>query len=123
MPVPVCLAYRYRQHPWLFHSFLARGVVALLAPDPEKVTVTNPTRDLLASERSFVLSLGARFAVAFVEKDDGYAAFCHESGIPFLDLPGAEQYPEVGHWTPAGQAVVANRVQTFLAEQGWLDAR
>jgi hypothetical protein len=123
VPVPVCLAYRYRQHPWLFQSFLARGVVALVAPDPARVTVANPTRDLLANEHALAQSLGARFAVAFVEKDDGYAAFCRESGIPFLDLAGAEQYPEVGHWTPAGQSVVADRVRMFLGEQGWLESR
>jgi lysophospholipase L1-like esterase len=122
VPVPRSLAYRFAQHPWLFKSYLARGAASLLfRPAPER-RVPDVTRDLLLAVRDLARSTGARFAVAFVQREPGFQAFCVESGIPFLDLSAAEQYPEVGHWTPAGHVAVAEALQRFLASEGWLAA-
>jgi lysophospholipase L1-like esterase len=121
VPVPRSLAYRFASHPTLFRSYLARGVAALfLQPKQEERRLPDVTRDLLLAVRDFVGSLGARFAVAFVQREPGFQAFCAESGIPFLDLTEAEQYPEIGHWTPKGHLAVAEELDRFLDERAWL---
>jgi lysophospholipase L1-like esterase len=121
VPVPKSLAYRYAQHPILFQSYLARGILGMAwGPAPPVVGVPEPTRELLLAERALVESWGVRFAVAFSETHKQLEAFCAESGVPFLDLAGAEQFPDGGHWTPAGHAQVASRVLQFLHERGWV---
>lgn len=122
VPVPKSLASLFGERPLLFRSYLARAVAAALRAGslPQPLRVPDLAADLLLAERALVESLGGRFAMAFVERHKGLQAFCEERGVPYLDFSDAQQYPELGHWTPAGHGLVAERMAAFLRERGWL---
>ena len=121
VPVPKSLAAQFAAHPRLFRSRLARGLAALfLKPGEPPKSVPDPTRDLLLAERDLLRERGVRFAIALVERRESIERLCSDEGIPLLDLSGAEQYPQVGHWTPEGHANVAERLLFFLRERQWI---
>ena len=69
--------------------------------------------------RAFVEGNGASFFVAIQHRDDDLARYLQQNGIPFASLDGAAAYPgdgTGGHWTPQGQAFVAERIFKLLSE-------
>jgi len=121
--VPQSLAARFAGHPRLFRSRLARGLAALvLKPATPEKKVADPTGELLTAERDLVRGRGARFAVAMVERRESIERWGAAEQVPVLDLSGAEQYPQVGHWTPEGHTNVSERLLAFLREREWIPA-
>ena len=57
--------------------------------------------------------------VGLQRRDPRYDDFFAQQGIPFVAFGEAEAYPTHGnHWTPNGNALVANRLMKFLSENG-----
>jgi hypothetical protein len=123
VPVPCSESYRYAEHPLLFRSYAVRSASALATAvfRPPIVEVPDPSRALVGEMSRWVAARGARFAVGVVAEDPVLKRFCKNNQIPEMDFIGAERYPEYGrHWTPAGHAEVASRVERFLSDSGWL---
>jgi hypothetical protein len=66
-----------------------------------------------------VQAKGAKFLVGLERRDARYEDLLKAKKIPYVAFDGAEAYPTNGaHWTPKGNAFVAARMKTFLAENG-----
>jgi hypothetical protein len=62
---------------------------------------------------------GARFLIGLERSDARDEAFFKAGKIPYTAFDGAEAYPTHGaHWTPKGNAFVAERLKQFLAGNG-----
>ena len=119
-PVPLSRQ-QYFKDNWLVRNlWLARIAVSVYLKVMHPVLfVPDPTEKLVGQIRAFVEGNGAKFLVAIQRRDDALARYLERSGIPFVSLVGAAAYPAAGlgaHWTPEGQAVVAERIFKLLAE-------
>ena len=119
-PVPLSRQ-QYFKDNWLVRNlWLARIAVSVYLKVMHPVLfVPDPTEKLVGLIRAFVEGNGAKFLVAIQRRDDALARYLERSGIPFVSLDGAVAYPGVGfgaHWTPEGQAFVAERIFKLLAE-------
>ena len=108
---------------WLLDTlrrWLARlGVMAYLKIVHPVEFFPDPTERLVGAIREFVEGNGAKFLVGIQGRDEALARYLERSGIPYVSLDGAAFYPSAkvgGHWTPAGQVVVAERVFKLLTE-------
>ena len=119
-PVPLSRQ-QYFKDVWLVRNlWLARiaASVYLKVMHP-LLLVPDPTEQLVGMIRTFVEGNGAKFLVAVQRRDDDLARYLERSRIPFASLDGAAAYQgdSIGsHWTPEGQAVVAERIFKLLAE-------
>ena len=69
--------------------------------------------------RDMVTSKGGKFLIGLVRSDARYEAFFKAEKIPYTTFDAAETYPTHGaHWTPKGNAFVAERLKQFLADNG-----
>jgi hypothetical protein len=119
-PVPLSRQ-QYFKDNWLVRNlWLARIAVSVYLKIMHPLLfVPDPTEKLVGLIRTFVEGNGAKFLVAIQRRDEALARYLERSGIPFVSLDGAAAYPGAGiggHWTPDGQAVVADRVFKLLAE-------
>jgi hypothetical protein len=88
-----------------------------------KVSVPDPTEQLVTMMRDLVEARGAKFLVGLQRQEPALEAFLDSQKIPYTRFDEAERYPTWGsHWTPAGHALVAERLMTFLAKEGAVPA-
>ena len=119
-PVPLSRQQYFRDVWWVRNSWLARlGVLAYVKAVHPVRFFPDPTEKLVGTIREFVEGKGAKFLVGIQRRDDALARYLELSKIPFVSLDGAPAYPfggVGGHWTPEGQAFVAERVFKLLTE-------
>ncbi|HEX7615075.1 MAG TPA: SGNH/GDSL hydrolase family protein [Thermoanaerobaculia bacterium] len=120
VPVPRSVKYYRISSPWLFRSAVSGILVTgfLRAVQPRAFRNPDPTNAILAETRRFVEARGARFAVGMQDADADVSGFLSRSGIPWVSLSNPYRFPNEGHWTPAGHAVVAERIVTFMRKEG-----
>src|SRR5262245_43046703 len=119
-PVPLSRQ-QYFGDVWLVRNlWLARIAVSVYLKIRHPVLfVPDPTEHLVGLIRGFVEGNGAKFLVAIQGRDDDLAGYLARNGIAFVSLEGAAAYPGQGtggHWTPEGQAFVAERVFQLLTQ-------
>jgi hypothetical protein len=107
------------QESWLArHLILARlAISAYVELAYPRVTVPDPTEPLITMLRQHVEQHGAKLLVGLQEADPPLEAFLQRQGIPFARFDGAEYYDSSRHWTPAGHALVAERLAELFATQ------
>jgi len=121
VPVPKSARTFLAEHPRLRRCYLARLVVRtyyrFAAPPPTR-NADPPTGVLLLELRRYALGKGAQFAIGLTQAHAGLEKFLQDYGIPYADLTTtnpADRYPKFGnHWTPAGHAFVAEKLDDFL---------
>ena len=119
-PVPLSRQ-QYFKDVWLVRNlWLARIAVSVfLKMSHPVVFVPDPTEHLVGMIRTFVEGNGAKFLVAIQRGDERLARYLQQHRIAFATLDGAAAYQgegSGGHWTPEGQAFVAERIFKLLAE-------
>jgi hypothetical protein len=66
-----------------------------------------------------VKAQGAKFLVGLQYHEPQLEAYLRERSIPHVSFDGAEHYARDGdHWTPAGHALVADRLMTLFSDRG-----
>ncbi len=128
-PVPKSQLLYFRDN-WLVHNlWLARLVtnvyIRLMYPI---VTVPDPSEKLVGKMRDYVEANGGKFMVGIQhhvpDHDEPLARYLEANRIPFVKLQGADFIPEFKeniwgpHWTPKGQADVAERIYGMLSANG-----
>lgn len=116
----------YFGHYWLArHSWIARvAISAYIYAKYPPLALSDPTEQLITMMRDHVRARGGTFLVGMQKRDARYEAFFHAQGIPFTTFEDAEAYPSHGsHWTPNGNALVADRLMTLLDANGILAPR
>jgi len=84
-----------------------------------KVSAPDPTEQLVSMMRDLVESQGAKFLVGLQYREPALEAFLDSQKIPHTHFSEAGRYPTWGgHWTPAGHALVAQRLMTLLSKEG-----
>ena len=111
----------YFGHYWIArHSWVVRVAISAYVywKDPP-LRLADPTERLIGMMREMVVSKGGTFLVGLQRSDARYESFLHAENIPVVTFDDAEAYPTHGnHWTPKGNAFVAQRMKAFLAENG-----
>ena len=119
-PVPLSRLQYFREVPWVRNSWLARLAVSIYLKLSEPVLfVADPTEEIVGKIRAFSEANGAKFLVALNTRDGRLIDYLERSGIAFTSLDGAAIYPSRslgGHWTPEGQAFVAEHILGLLAQ-------
>jgi hypothetical protein len=81
--------------------------------------LADPTERLIGMMREMVVSKGGTLLVGLQRSDARYESFLHAQNIPVVTFESADAYPTHGnHWTPKGNAFVAEKMKSFLAENG-----
>lgn len=120
VPVPTSLSYFGRQHPLLANSYLVRLAVKALAPP--LVSTANPTIAIMKQLNDFVAQKGSQLVVGLEQPYDELETFLRMENIPYLQLDGAERFPDNGwHWTPDGHTTVSNAIFDYLMSRNLLD--
>ncbi len=132
-PVPKSQLLYFKDH-WLVHNlWLARLItdVYVLLMQPV-VTVPDPTEKLVGKMRDYVEANGGKFMVGIQhhvpDHDEPLVRYLEANRIPFVNLQGAEPIPESKeniwgpHWTPKGQADVAERIYGMFSANGVMRA-
>jgi len=81
-----------------------------------RVTVPDPTEQLIGMIREFVEAKGAKLVVGVQRDEPQLEAFLQSRGIPSVSFEGAELYASTKHWTPSGHELVAQRLLTLFSE-------
>ena len=103
------------QHSWVVRVAISAYVYWKYPP----LRLTDPTERLIGMVREMVGSKGGTLLVGLQRSDARYESFLKAENIPYVTFDGAETYPTHGnHWTPKGNAFVAERMKAFLAENG-----
>ena len=121
-PVPWSRHLYYGHYAAARHSFLVRTAIAafVYARHPP-IHLSDPTERLILMMRDLAQSRGAKFLTGLQKSDARYETFLRAHKIPFVAFDGADTYPTHGnHWTQQGNMFVADKLATFLAEQGAL---
>lgn len=103
------------------HSWVVRTAISayVYVKHPPLHGLPDPTEHLIGMMRDMVRARGATFLVGLQKRDARYEAFLAAQEIPFASFEDAETYPTHGnHWTPNGNAHVANRLMRLLADNG-----
>ena len=84
------------------------------------VMVPDPTERLVTAIQEFTETRGAKFLVGLQLPDDALMRHLAARKIPFTSFEGAESYGAngQGHWTPAGNRLVADRLLRLFGENG-----
>ena len=101
------------------HLWLARAAAfAYVEIRHPQLYVPDPTERIVSKMHEFVEAHGARLVVGLQASDDKLIQHLHAERIPFVTFDGAETYSPLygGHWTPAGQNLVAERLSGLLSE-------
>jgi hypothetical protein len=115
----------YFGHYWLArHSWVVRvAISAYVYAKHPPIAQADPTERIITMMRDKVAASGGRFLVGLQKRDARYETFFHAQGIPFATFENADSYPSHGnHWTPKGNAQVAERLMALLRENGILPA-
>jgi hypothetical protein len=124
-PVPRSAVY-YFYNNWLAkHSALMRLVLlAYEAIGSPRIHTSDHSSEGVVLIRNFVEAHRARFLVGLQKRDAPMEALLTAQKIPYTTFDGAEVYPAWGrHWTPAGHALVAQRIEALLAREGLIPKR
>jgi len=105
---------------WLVRNlWLARvAVAAWVQVAVPRIYVPDPTEHLVAMMRDLVVARGARFLVGVQSRrrDARIGPFLDAQGIANTSFDGAESFDDFGwHWTPKGQAYVADTLLALFA--------
>jgi hypothetical protein len=105
-------------------SWLARNVMtARLAISAyvelryPRVRVADPTERLVGTIQDFVQAKGSRLLFGLQWQEPQLEAYLRSRNIPYTRFDGAEDDAS-HHWTPAGNAEVAQRLLKFFSETG-----
>jgi len=111
----------YFGHYWIArHSWLVRvAISAYVYWKHPPLRLPDPTERLIRMMRDMVTAKGGKFLIGLERSDARDEAFFKAEKIPYIAFDGAEAYPTHGaHWTPKGNAFVADRLKQFLADNG-----
>lgn len=126
-PVPKSRRVYFVDDRLVRNSWLARvAVSAWVQASVPRITVPDPTERLVAMMRDFAAARGARLLVGVQsrEHDPRIGPFLDAQGIPNTSFDGAESFDDFGyHWTPKGQAYVADALLALLARSGIVAAQ
>ena len=117
LPVPKGRAYYFYDNWIARSSALVR--LASYAYTPvryPRLTVPDPTNQLVAMMRDFVEARGASFLVGLQFKDNVLEPFLKFEMIPYTRFDGAEIIAGDIHWSRQGHAMVAHRLTGFVRE-------
>jgi hypothetical protein len=108
---------------WLVRNvWLARvAVSAWVQVVVPRIYVPDPTEHLVATMRAFVEARGAKFLVGVQSREHvpRITPFLDAQNIPNTSFDGAESFDDFGfHWTPKGQAYVADTLLALFSRQG-----
>jgi hypothetical protein len=118
-PVPYSLQVYIRENRLVRHLWLARtAVAAYVEIRYPRLSLPDPTEQLVDKIRDFVQARGARLVVGLQTSDNKLIQHLRDKGIAFVTFDGAEAYPRDfgSHWTPDGNRAVAERLSKFLSE-------
>lgn len=119
VPVPLSIVHYKKKYPLLFKSKLIEFLTKCTLP--KKLNLENPTPFLIKEINKFVLSKGATFHLAFVNKADqdlNQCSFCKTENIENLFLTNPFVYENAGkHWTPEGHRFAAEKLFEFLKKK------
>ncbi len=89
-----------------------------------RVSVPDPTERLVSMIREFVEARGAKFLIGLQLSDAALIRHLQAERIPFTVFDGAEAHgPEHGgHWTPAGNRLVAERMLELVRKNAIVTA-
>jgi hypothetical protein len=123
-PIPVAPQLSFYNNWFALHFASVRlaifGYSSIRNPE---VSVPDPTEQLLLMMRDLVEARGAKFLVGLQRQEPALETFLNSQKIPYTRFDEAERYPTwVSHWTPAGHALVAQRLMSFLAKEGAVPA-
>lgn len=126
-PVPKSRRVYFVDDRLVRNSWLARvAVSAWVQASVPRITVPDPTERLVAMMRDFAAARGARLLVGVQsrEHDPRIGPFLDAQGIPNTSFDGAESFDDFGyHWTPKGQAYVADALLALFARSGIVAAQ
>ena len=121
-PVPRSRRVYFADDPLVRNVWLARvAVSAWVQASIPRITVPDPTEHLVTMMRDFVAARGGRFLVGVQsrEHDPKIGPFLDAQNIPNVSFDGAESFDDFGyHWTPKGQATVADALMALFARNG-----
>lgn len=118
-PVPYSLQVYIRENWLVRHLWLARAAVAAYVEIRyPRLSVPDPTEQLVDKIHDFLEARGARLVVGLQTSDEKLIRHLSARKIPFVAFDGAEAYPSDygSHWTPAGHRAVAERLSKLLSE-------
>jgi len=121
-PAPKPRQLYFKEHPLVHNLWLARAAVfAWMALAHPQITVPDPTERLVGMMRDYVSARGAAFLVGVQITEPQLVAYLQAQNIRYVTFDGADVYRgiEFGfHWTPAGHALVAQRLVPLLERAG-----
>jgi hypothetical protein len=116
-PVPRSRLQAIKEDWWVRHFWLVRlaNAVYLKLRHPV-LQVPDPTERLVDKMKEFVEANGSKFLVGLQTNDAALVRHLGARQIPLVTFDGAAAYPgEVGHWTPDGHKLVAERLFGLLS--------
>jgi GDSL-like lipase/acylhydrolase family protein len=125
-PVPWSLQVYIKENWLVRHLWLARtAVAAYVEIRYPRLSMPDPTEQLIDKVRDLVEAHGARLVVGLQTSDEKLIQHLSGKKIPFVAFDGAEAYPSDygSHWTPAGHRAVAERLYDLLSKNGIGEAR
>jgi hypothetical protein len=119
-PVPKSRQTYFTDDPLVRNLWLARlAVTSYIYLRYPRITVPDPTEQLVGMMRDLVESKGAEFLVGLQYRDAKLESFLKAQEIRYTSFDGAESYLVQGnHWTPKGHALVADRLKVLLSAAG-----
>jgi hypothetical protein len=119
VPVPYSDWVFCLRHPWISKPYLFRLAMRawgnIRSPRPSQEH--DPTTAILAALQKYVKDQGAVFCVGTTGRDDKLEKFMRDSGIPWLDLSTDLRLEGDWHWSSAGNAHVAGKIEEFLLKE------
>jgi GDSL-like Lipase/Acylhydrolase family len=108
---------------WLVRNlWLARVAVSVsVQASIPRITVPDPTEHLITMMRDYVQTRGGKFLVGLQQRthDPQIDTFLESQKIPNTSFDDAESFDDFGyHWTPNGQAYVADALLALFARNG-----
>ena len=123
-PIPVAPQLYFYNNWFALHFATVRlAILGYSSIRNHEVSVPDPTEQLVSMMRDLVEARGAKFLVGLQRQEPALETFLNSQRIHYVRFDEAERYPTWGsHWTPAGHALVAQRLMTFLAKEGAVPA-
>jgi hypothetical protein len=120
LPVPKSRQTYFSDDPLVKNLWLARlAVTGYVYVSHPRITVPDPTEQLVGMIRDLVESRGSKLLVGLEYQDEKLQSFLQAQKIRYALFDGAQAYPADGnHWTPKGHALVADRLKALLLATG-----
>jgi hypothetical protein len=115
IPAPRNHTWYYYNNPLAERSALVRlGIELYMRVRHPPVVVPDPTAQLVAMMRDYVVSHGAKFVVGLQRRDPALEPHLKSQNIPYARMDDADTIPNDGHWSPQGHVTVAERLMALL---------